>query len=113
MDIDKTVNRIVRDMKMSGLISEDYTEDVKFFVRMAYVAGYEERKKDYNQSQEKEVIQEDRHHKKIHSFDSMAEAYKKIGMSKTGMINAIRDKILTRKGYYFKYAETNGDDQHQ
>lgn len=79
-------------------------------LKLMWAVGYDARVKDYNRSQEKQVIQEDIHHKKIQSFDSMAQAYKKVGMSKSGMINAIRDKIFTRKGYYFKYAEADGAD---
>jgi hypothetical protein len=72
---------------------------------MAYGAGYDARKKDYNQSQEKKVIMENRQHKKLRDFDSMAEAYRVVGMSKSGMINAIKNKLLTRKGYYFRYED--------
>lgn len=70
---------------------------------LAYGGGYDARKKDYNQSQEKMVIQEDSHHKKLISYESMYDARVAVKMSKTGMINAIKNKLLTRKGYYFRY----------
>ena len=62
-------------------------------------------KKDYNQSQEKRVVMENKEHKIIRHFDSMKDARTTLGMSKTGMINAIKNNLLTRKGYYFRYAE--------
>jgi hypothetical protein len=74
---------------------------------LAYGAGYDERKKDYNQSQEKVVIQEDVHHKNPVRYDSMSDARKAMGMSKTGMISAIKNNLLTRKGYYFRYENDN------
>ena len=76
----------------------------KYFGWM-YGIGYDARVKDYNQSQEKAVIQINMERKIVDRFDSMSDARKVIGMSKTGMIRAIKTGAPTRKGYYFKYAE--------
>ena len=55
-------------------------------------------------SQQKIVIEENRQHKRMREFCSMSDARKAMGMSKSGMINAIKNRLLTRKGYYFRYA---------
>lgn len=91
-------------MRQENIIDSDNLERAKHYLEMVYAAGYDERKKDYNQSQEKRVIQEDIHHKKVREHDSMNDARKRVGMSKAGMISAIKNKLLTRKGYYFRYA---------
>lgn len=74
-------------------------------LNMAYAAGYDKRKKDYNQSQKKRVIQEDICHRKVREHESMRDASVAVGMSKAGMMNAIKHNLFTRKGYYFRYAE--------
>lgn len=98
MDQERTVNKLLFNILHEHI-------DIKTALEQAYGAGYDAREKDYNQSQEKPVIQEDREHKMINRFDSMSDARKRVGMSKTGMIGAIKHKLLTRKGYYFRYAE--------
>ena len=99
-------------MKQQGLITLDECGDVRsaearFFLNLLYTVAWESRKKDYNQSQEKMVIREDRQHRKLGEFYSMSDARKAMGMSKSGMINAIKNRLLTRKGYYFRYADEN------
>jgi len=104
MDQETAVNRVIRDLKMMGILSEEGAAESRQLLNALYVSGWEARKKEYNQSQEKVVIQEDRNHKKVSAYPSMEMARKKIGMSKTGMIEAIKHSKLTRKGYYFRYA---------
>lgn len=98
MNQDRTVNKLMLNIN-------EFNLDVRKALEQAYAAGFDERAKDYNQSQEKQVIQEDINHKKVKDYPSMAIAYKTIGMSKSGMISAIKNKLLTRKGYYFRYSE--------
>lgn len=110
MNQDVIINRVLRDMKMAGLITTDESGDIRsgearVYLNMLYVAAWESRKKEYNQVQEKEVIQEDKNHNEIQTHKSMADARKKVGMSKAGMIEAIKHNKLTRKGYYFRYVE--------
>ena len=100
MDKDTVINKIELQIREFGMTIPEA-------LNLAYGAGYDARKKDYNQSQEKKVIMENREHKKLREFDSMSDAYKIVGMSKSGMISAIKNKLLTRKGYYFRYADEN------
>ena len=100
MDKDTVINKIELQIREFGMTIPEA-------LNLAYGAGYDARKKDYNQSQEKKVIMENREHKKLRDFDSMSEARRVTGMSKSGMINAIKNKLLTRKGYYFRYADEN------
>ncbi|MCE5225242.1 MAG: hypothetical protein LLG05_05215 [Porphyromonadaceae bacterium] len=92
------------------MIDPERENEIQDFLNQAYAAGYDARAKDYNQIQEKKVIQEDKNHRFIRDFPSMAQARRAHGMSKSGMINAIRYNLLTRKGYYFRYAKT-GDNK--
>ena len=101
MDKDTIIKKIELHIREFGM---SITEGLN----MAYGAGYDARKKDYNQSQEKRVVMENKEHKIIRHFDSMKDARTTLGMSKTGMINAIKNNLLTRKGYYFRYAEKDG-----
>jgi len=103
-------------MRQFGLISKDETGEertgeVRFFLNALWVAAHEHKTKVNNC--EKEVIQETRDHKPMATYPSMRIAREKTGMSKSGMINAIKNKLLTRKGYYFRYAKdesTGGSD---
>ena len=108
MDQERSVNKVLRDMKLFDLISKDITGEVRagearVFLDALWVAGYEHKTK--VNACEKRVIQEDRDHKIIQEHPSMVVARRIVGMSKQGMINAIKNKLLTRKGYYFRYAE--------
>ena len=108
MDQERTVNKVCRDMKMCNLIPMNETgelreSEVKFFLSIAFTAGFDHKNKANNC--QKRVIQESREHKKLQEYPSMNIARKAVGMSKAGMINAIKNKLLTRKGYYFRYAE--------
>lgn len=96
MDKETVINKIELQIR-------EFNMTIPEALNLAYGAGYDARKKDYNQSQEKKVVMENRQHKKMRDFDSMSEARRVVGMSKTGMINAIKNKLLTRKGYYFRY----------
>ncbi len=98
MDKETVINKLELQIREFGMT-------VTEALNMAYGAGYDAREKDYNQSQEKKVIMENSQHKKLRDFDSMAEARRVVGMSKSGMIDAIKKKHLTRKGYYFRYEE--------
>ena len=97
-------------MKICGLITSNENGDIreseaKFFINIAFVAGFDYKNKANNC--QKRVIQEDRFHEFVQEFSSMEEARKHFKMSKSGMINAIKNKLLTRTGYYFRYADEN------
>jgi len=82
-------------------------ETAEKYLGWMYAIGYDARVKDYNQSQEKAVIQENSDHKVIERFDSISDARKAVGLSKNGMIRSLRTGAMTRKGHYFKYDKPN------
>ena len=105
MDEEITVNRIVRDLKMQGLICEDCTEEVKFHIRLAYIAGWEEAHFDKYNAEEKEVFQYDRMGNLITSYPSVTKAAKTLKCTRDGMYKAIKKGTPTKKGYIWKYAD--------
>lgn len=105
MDLDSIVNRVVRDMKMAGLISDDYTEDVKIYIRAAYTAGWEERSSELTAHNKKKVYQFNSEGQQIGEYDSIAEASKKTKLGIAGLYSAVLRGTLTKKGHYWQYAE--------
>lgn len=110
MEQDKVVNRVLRDLKLQGLISEDANGEVKIYLNAIWVASLEERTRELSAHNEKRVIQYNEEGVKIAEYGSIAEASKKTKYGITGLYSAVLRGTLTKKGHIWKYAE-NGNDK--
>jgi hypothetical protein len=106
MERDVVLNRILRDMKMSGLISEESNGDVKIYLNAVYVAGLEAGKKSLGHGS-KIIQQFDRSGNLINTFSSLKEAALKTKVTCNGIYKAISQERPTSKGYIWKYKTTS------
>jgi hypothetical protein len=106
MDQDKVVNKILRDMKLMGIIPEEMSGDARPYLNAIWVASYEQRTKELLAHHKKAVIQFNRTGQEISSFPSVVEAALANHCSRDVVDDSITGRVpMTRKGYYFRYAK--------
>jgi len=99
------INRIARDLKAQGLIGEDYVENVKFFIGLAWTAGWEERNKEWSDHRSIPVQQCNYRGELIHKYNNIIIAARLSKYSRNTIYTAIKSGEPTRRGHIFKYAE--------
>jgi hypothetical protein len=109
MEKDIAVNRIVRDMKMGGIICEDCLGEVRKYVDLAWVAGYENGRKQVNQHGNKPIGQYDKKGKLVNTFKSRIEAARMTHFSEAGIKRSMEEERPTKQGWIWKYLEKNED----
>lgn len=113
MDQERAVNKIVRDMRMCGLITlnqfrEERVEEVKFFVTMAFVAGFDLRRTEINKgNNNRRIAYYAKNGKKIKEYPSIAEASRKLKIGRGTIDDILYGKTKGRRntGNYFRYAD--------
>jgi len=105
MDKDVCINRVLRDMKLQGLISEEANGEVKIYLNAVWVAGYEHKTKELGYLHRKGVIQYDANWKEIRRFEGIKVASIKVRCDNLTIERAIKSGKLTRKRHYWKLAE--------
>ena len=114
MDKDTTVNRVLRDMNMQGLITTDVYGNVRsgearILLNALYVAAWEQRGKELLAHNNRKVLQYNREGVKVGEFNSIKEAAKATNLNRDVIDRSIsgRNKYTREQRYYFRYAETN------
>lgn len=112
MDKERVINKITRDMRMSGLIAlnnegEERVAEVKFFMDLVWVAAQEGKTRELCAHNEKKVVLIDLDGKAIEEFDSAEKASRKLKIGVQGIYSAIMRRSRTKKGYYFRYADAD------
>ena len=114
MDIDRIVNKTVRDLKMAGLIGEDWVEHVKYHIHLACIAAQEQKVIETQRNHERPVISY-RHGKKYGEHRSIREAARECGYGdryrkgESIVLNVLSGRHPhTKEGFYFEYAD-NGN----
>ncbi|MDX9913927.1 MAG: hypothetical protein RBS77_05090 [Candidatus Moranbacteria bacterium] len=107
MDRDRAINKVLRDLKMGGWVHEDDAGHVRYFLNALFVAGMEEQRhlQGMNNNCQKRVVVLNRHKEKIDECSSVLEASQKYKLFETSVTRLLTNKKLSRKGYYFKYAD--------
>ncbi len=106
MNKDKTVNRVLRDLKMMGVVPEDCGPHIRPYLEAVWVAGYEHRGSEVlplTHGNSKPIGQFDRTGQLINTYKSRAEAVKLTGYSDKGIRNSIYFEKITRGGWYWKF----------
>jgi len=109
MELDKIINSVVRDMRMSGLISEESTGEVRMFIQMACIAGWEERGKELAHSRwdcdDYKIQKFTRDGILVNEYSSPSEAVRKDTTAKrTTIWKALKTGRPTSRGYIWRYA---------
>ena len=108
MEQDKAINRVLRDIKQFDLIAKDILGEVKsgeirYFLNVLYVAGWEEGYRTINQHGNKTIGQYNKSGKLIKTYKSLKEAARLSGFSVKGIYNSITRNKLMRQGWTWKY----------
>jgi hypothetical protein len=103
MEQDKVVNRVLRDMKLMGVISEDTNGEIRPYLNALFVAGWEVGWLDAHQTTAKAIGQYDLNGKLICSYKSLKEACKKTGFSKNGILHSMKFEVPTRQKWFWRY----------
>jgi NUMOD1 domain len=105
MEKDTAVNRIVRDMRMGGIICEDCIGEVRKYVDLAWVAGYENGRHIEFGHGSKRIGQYDKNGNLLNIFGSQKEAARKTGFTANGIYKAMMNGRRTKQGWTWKYIE--------
>lgn len=105
MEKDIAVNRIVRDMRMGGIICEDCLGEVRKYVDLAWVAGFERGRYTEFGHGSKKIGQYDKHGILLNTFGSKKEAARKTGFTEDGIYKAMLRGTPTKQGWIWKYIE--------
>jgi hypothetical protein len=95
------VNRILRDMEMSGLIEYDEKEIFRPFLDIVWVAGKEWRRGTPSKNGIS-LVQKDRDGKIIGKFDNVLDASRKLKIPKFTIYHALYEKRITHKGHFWE-----------
>ena len=112
MKQERVVKRILRDMKMSGLVSEENSAEVLILLNALWVACYEETIHKLQRRNTRKVNRVNREGVILARYDSITEAAKGVGfgMRYRGGCPIVLEVLSgrrkhTKEGYYFKYAD--------
>jgi len=103
MDQDKTVNRILRDMKLFHIIECESDEAVKEYLKLVWLVGWEEGRTQVNQRFNKAIGQYNRQGKLINTFKSRREAARRTGYTDAGIKNCMNRGTPMKQGWTWKY----------
>ncbi len=110
MEREICINRVLRDMRLLGIIPEDNIGDARIYANAIWVASYEERTRELLAHNKKKVVQYNRGDQEIATFSSIAEAARANKCSRDVVDDSITGRVeISRKGYYFRYAEEDND----
>ena len=105
MKQDIAIKRVLRDLKISGLISEGANGEVKIYLDALWVAGWEQARRENAARTEKPITQYDASGHKMEVFDSIEKAAKQMRCSRETIARAIKMGRRTARGHIWKFKE--------
>jgi len=107
MECDKAANRVLRDMKMMGIISEDKIGEARPYLQALWVAGWEHNRligyHINNHGNNRPIGQFDRNGKLLNVFKSKTHAARLTGYCEKSIYNSICNEKPSRKGWLWKW----------
>lgn len=103
MKQDRAVSHILRDLKMMGLIQEDYAGEIRPYLEALWVAGWESGRESIVSPYAKQLGQYNRDGKLINTFKSIEEAARKTGFTTRGIHVAMQENRAMRQGWTWKH----------
>lgn len=103
MDQYKTVNRVLRDLKMMGIISEDVTGEIRPFLLAIWASGWEESRKEQYGHGSKPIGQYSETGKLLNIYRSQREAAQRTGFTPDGIVKAMHRGTPTKQGWLWRY----------
>lgn len=110
MNQERAINRILRDMKMAGLITTDESGDIRsgearFYLNALWVAALEEGKRKNYAAFKKTVVLLSKEGKVLGKYESAEEAARQRKCGVRGIYNSIWRNADKHIGNYWKYEE--------
>ena len=105
MEVERTVNKILRDLKTFQLIKPDDEGLVRIHLTRLGVACFEEGERQSSDYKRKIIIQENSEHRQIGEYLGIDNAAKELKMDRTVIERSIRFKRITKRGYYWKFKD--------
>jgi hypothetical protein len=109
MEQDIVVNKILRDLKLMGLVSEDSNGEFKPYLNALYIAGWEQARIEFAARTNKPVTQYNIDHVPIDDFPSIEIAAKTLKVSRETIARAIKTKQKTAKGHYWAFSTSQNE----
>jgi hypothetical protein len=103
MNQEIVINRILRDLKLFELITEDTNGEFKPYLNAIFVAGWEQGWLDAHQTTAKAIGQYNLEGKLIATYPSLKAACKRTGFSKSGIQHSMKNNVPTRQRWVWKY----------
>ena len=106
MEKEVLIKRVLRDMKLFGIIYEEDFDDAEFFMNAIYVAAQEHKTKELLAHNKRKVLQYNRENRLIGTFESITEAAAENKCNRDVIDDSISGRAhFTRRGHYFRYAD--------
>jgi hypothetical protein len=105
MDVERIVNKVLRDLIQGQFVREDDEGIVRNHLQRLATACWEEGSKSVFMHGEKEVIEYSKNRVEIARYPSVTIAAKKNNLHKDTLYKAIHEERTTRNGHIWKYKE--------
>ena len=109
MKQDIVINRVLRDLKMVGLVNEDSSGEFRPFLNAIYVAAWEERGKAIGENirllKQRKINQYDSKGQFMEKHKTARIAARKAKHSLETIYKLLKSGDMSTKGHYWKYAD--------
>lgn len=111
MDQERAVNKILRDMKLSGIATEGNEGLTRFFLNIAWVTGFEYFRRTELNHNKREIVQYNKDGVEIGRYDSIEGAARQLKIGRGTIDDILYGKTKGRRntGEYFRYANGCGE----
>lgn len=106
MDQIRAVRKMILQAKRDGYIPLDVYNHLWQYFKLMYATGWDGHTLNEANGCQKPVIQLDKDKKQIDSFPSASDVSRRLGIPKTTLLTAIKNRSKTRQGFYWKYKDT-------
>jgi hypothetical protein len=96
---------MILQAKQDGYIPLDVYNHLWYYFKLMYVAGWDGHTLNEANNCQKPIIQLDKNKKQIGDFPSTSNASRRLGISRTTIVAAIRRGNKTRQGHYWKFKD--------
>ena len=104
MDQEIVINKVLRDLKLFGIINEGTEGEARKHLTLLAQACWEQGTKHYGKANGRKIIQYDRYGNKIGEFENQLKAAIAVGYTDHAILRSLKSGRATREHHYWKYA---------
>jgi hypothetical protein len=117
MELETAIKKQLLSIKLEDTIPSEYHWMLRKYFQQMYVVGFEAGREDFaqqlNHHSRKIIAQYNLNGKLVNTFNSLKEACKRTGFSKSGIQYSITNNIPTRQKWVWKYIEKEKEPVHK